>query len=32
VLEVSDLNQLKAAIAAIQKVDGVIEVERVRAA
>ena len=32
VLEVSDLNQLKAAIAAIQKVDGVIDVERVRAA
>ena len=32
VLEVSDLNQLKTVIAAIQKVDGVISVERVRAA
>jgi GTP pyrophosphokinase len=32
VLEVSDLNQLKTVITAIQKVDGVIGVERVRAA
>ncbi|MDH7499158.1 MAG: ACT domain-containing protein, partial [candidate division NC10 bacterium] len=32
VLEVSDLKQLQAAIAAIKKVDGVIGVERVRAA
>jgi (p)ppGpp synthase/HD superfamily hydrolase len=32
VLEVSDLKQLQAAISAIKKIDGVIGVERVRAA
>jgi len=32
VLEVSDLKQLQAAIAAIKKIDGVIGVERVRPA
>jgi GTP pyrophosphokinase len=32
VLEVSDLRQLQAAIAAIKRIDGVIGVERVRAA